>query len=144
MKLMDAIQMADSLKPNAFTVEQKLRWLNELEGKIQTQIHGIAPDQAVPPDPEEKPEEAAAPAGTDQARTLIRYTLPDDEQTELLVPAPYDGVYWERLCAMIDYANGEYDKYAASQVIANGAYRDYAKWYIRTHPGQGSKWRWNE
>ena len=120
MKLMDAIQMADSLKPNAFTVEQKLRWLNEVEGKLQRLIHGCQPEE------------------------LVQYALPEDEAAELLAPAPYDGVYWEHLCAMIDYANGEYDKYAASQVIANGAYRDYAKWYIRTHPGQGSKWRWKE
>ena len=108
MTVLQAILFADSLKPNAFTAEQKLVWLNELEGRIQSLIHN------------RKPEE------------LVKYTLPDDEETAMIVTAPYDTVYWKWLCAMIDYANGEYDKYINAQMAANHAYQDYAKWVIRT------------
>lgn len=138
---MDAIRMADSLKPNAFTLEQKLMWVNELEGKIQTLIHGIDPSQTASSEPEED-EEAVVPADMDEAKAFVQYALPDDEETALIALPPYDGLYWKHLCAMIDYANGEYDKYAASQAVANKAYQDYAKWYIRTHPYQRSEWRW--
>lgn len=144
MRLMDAIQTADSLKPNAFVLEQKLVWLNELEGKIQTLIHGIkpvTPTPSTPPEDESEAEQTPSPASADEEQTLIQYALPEDEETQLLAPAPYDGLYWKHLCAMIDYANGEYDKYAASQKVANAAYMDYAKWYIRTHPYQPSEWR---
>ena len=142
MNVIDAIHMADSLKPNAFTLEQKLIWINELEGNIQTLIHGVDPSLAAPTEPEDGMEEAAVPASAGEVRTLIQYALPDDDETILLAPAPYDGLYWKHLCAMIDYANGEYDKYAASQAVANAAYKDYAKWYIRVHPYQRSEWRW--
>ena len=39
MKLRESILFADSLKPNAFTEEQKLLWLNELEGRIQSRTY---------------------------------------------------------------------------------------------------------
>ena len=138
--------MADNLKPNAFALEQKLIWLNELEGKIQTLIHGIDPGPAAPPaseEDEEGMEEPVSPASADEVRAFVQYALPEDEETQLLAPAPYDGLYWKHLCAMIDYVNGEYDKYAASQAVANAAYKDYAKWYIRTYPYAPSEWRWD-
>ena len=108
MTILEAILFADSLKPNAFTHEQKLVWLNGLEGRLLNLVHCVPLDQLQP------------------------YLLPDDENTVLLVPAPYSDVYWKWLCAMIDYANGEYDKYAASQLVANSAYLEYAKWVQRT------------
>ena len=64
MKLLESILFADSLKPNAFTEEQKLLWLNELEGRIQSLIHGF------------------------DSKKIIQYTLPEDEERELLVPSP--------------------------------------------------------
>ena len=39
MKVMEEIIFADSLRPNAFTAEQKLVWLNELEGRIQSRTY---------------------------------------------------------------------------------------------------------
>lgn len=130
MKLLDAIGMADRLKPNAFSLEEKLAWINELEGNLLTLVHGKAKKKKA--QTEMKPQEGRG----------LNYTLPDDGERELLVPAPWDSLYWKWLCAMIDYANGEYDKYAASQIVANAAYADYAKWYVRTHPYQKSAWRW--
>ena len=115
MKVMEAIIFADSLKPNAFEVEQKIVWLNELEGRIQSLVHGVAPDE------------------------IVTYVLPDDEGRNLIAPSPYDSVYWKWMCAMIDYANGEYDKYVNTHLAANSAWQDYAKWVIRTGYTPGEK-----
>lgn len=119
MKLRELFDFVDGVKPNAFEDDAKLRWINELEGKIQSLIYHTPTEE------------------------IIAYKLPVNENKELLVPAPYDKVYWMWLCAMIDFANGEYDKYQNAMVMANDAYSEYAKWYMRnfhedyTAPGGG-------
>ena len=107
MKVLDAILMADKLRDNAIDREQKLVWLNELELKIQSRILRTAPDD------------------------MIEYDLNNDEATEMLVPRPFDKVYYLWLCAMIDYGNAEFDKYQNDMAMANAAYDDYAKWFMR-------------
>ncbi len=107
MKLRELFDFVDGVKPNAFEDDAKLRWLNELEGKIQSLIYHTETDK------------------------IVAHALPVDEMRQLLVPAPYDKVYWMWLCAMIDFANGEYDKYQNAMVMANDAYSEYAKWYMR-------------
>lgn len=107
MKVLDAILMADRLRDNAIDREQKLIWLNELEMKIQSRILRTAPDD------------------------MLVYELEADESTEMLVPRPFDKVYYLWLCAMIDYGNAEFDKYQNDMAMANAAYDDYAKWFMR-------------
>lgn len=105
MKLNDAIRIADELRDNAISEAQKLIWINELEMKIQSLILHTAPDD------------------------MIIYEQVDD--TELLVPRPFDKVYYLWLAAMIDYGNAEYDKYQNDKAMADAAYSDYAKWFMR-------------
>ena len=107
MKLNDAIRMADALRDNAIAEEQKVIWINELEMKIQSLILRTAPDD------------------------MEVYALPEDGETELLVPRPFDKVYYLWLAAMIDYGNAEYDKYQNDKAMADAAYSDYAKWFMR-------------
>ena len=107
MTIHEVMQFADGVKPNAFEDAQKLRWLNELEGKIQTLVLHRA------------------------QKDVVEYALPRDASVELLVPKPFDKVYWMYLCAMVDFANGEYSKYQNSMEMANDAYAEYAKWYMR-------------
>lgn len=113
MTVLEAVAFADGVKPNAFTQEQKVRWLSELEGKLEREILHRA------------------------AGALEPYPLPGEGDRELLAPFPYDKVYWMWLCAMVDFANGEYDKYANSMAMANDAYEGYATWYRRGHPPEG-------
>ena len=40
-----AITYLDSVKPNAFSQSVKLTWLNEIEGKIATEIHLTDPPE---------------------------------------------------------------------------------------------------
>lgn len=106
-KLGDVLSYVDEIRPNAYTDEQKLKWLNELEGTIQQLVL------------QRKAEET------------VLYQLPRDRITELLAPFPHDKMYWMYLCAMIDFANGEYSKYQNSMAMFNDAYGEYEKWHMR-------------
>lgn len=63
-----------------------------------------------------------------------------DAETELLVPAPYDGMYIHYLCAKIDQMLQEYDSANTEMIVFQGLYNEFAKWYRRTHlPRRGAK-----
>lgn len=107
MTVIGAIRMADGLKNNDFSMETKLAWVNEIEGKVRMEIQH---------------EESFTPL-----------VLPDDEDKMLAAPLPYDKLYRYYLCAMIDYANGEYDKYQNSMAMFNESWGDYWRYWIRTN-----------
>lgn len=107
MKLKEAIDRIDDIKPNAFDNETKTGWLNEIEGKIQTEIYHVKPDE------------------------VIAYDFEADQFKRLLVDAPHDKLYPLYLAVMIDFANGEYDKHQNSLAMCNAAWDEYAKWYMR-------------
>lgn len=111
MKLMEAITQADSLFPNPYSMEQKIRWLSELDGKIKSEIMERHEEGGTVP---------FAPYGTE--------TEPD---TELLAKFPYDGLYIRYLEMQIDYAQGETDRYNNSAAAFEDAYFEYAKNYNR-------------
>lgn len=107
MKLQAVLDMVGKIKPgNPYDTATKIQWLNELEGDIQSRLLNTAPQE------------------------IIQYTEEDLEET-LLIPVPYDKVYWMWVCAMIDFANGEYDKYQNTMQMVNDAYDKYAKWFHR-------------
>ena len=85
-----------------------LQFLNEVEGKVQTEVLMIAPDDTV------------------------RYGA-DDLTSEMIVTAPHDKLYYVYLMAMIDFVNGEYDRYTNSMNLANSHITEWAAWYNRTH-----------
>ena len=47
MTLREAIARADGVNPNAIDEAQKAAWLSECEGTVQTEVLGVAPDEAV-------------------------------------------------------------------------------------------------
>ena len=85
-----------------------LQFLNEVEGKVKTEVLMIAPDDTV------------------------RYGA-DDLTSEMIVTAPHDKLYYVYLMAMIDFVNGEYDRYTNSMNLANAHITEWAAWYNRTH-----------
>lgn len=105
MRIGEALQFVDSVKPNAYTEEQKLRWLNDCEGMVQTQVLLFAPVE------------------------IACYSLPGDRDTELLVEKPYDKLYLSYLYAMIDFANGEYNKYQNSMQMFNAEFSEFMRWF---------------
>ena len=113
MNIIEAINRIDSLKPNNYTQEEKIRWLSNLDGIIKREIIDT--------------HEGA------EAVTFEGYNEEIELDTVLLVPAPYDDIYVKWLEAQIDYANGEYGKYNNSISMYNAAYDAFSKYYNRTH-----------
>lgn len=115
MTIGKVIRLADALKPNAIDTELKYQFISEVEGLVQTEVMMLSSEDIVTYDPER-----------------------DGENTELLVKPPHDKLYIAYLSAMIDYANGEYDRYANTIEQFNAYYREYHRWYFsRFHPADG-------
>ncbi len=65
-----------------------------------------------------------------------------DDQT-LLVPPPFDALYPHLLCAQMDAALGETDRYAGEQAQYNALYAELAVWLRQNYPPRSrAQWRW--
>lgn len=118
MKVRQAIELARELKQ----IDQvnypdilMLQFLNECEGKLQTEFLHIADVDCQ------------------------RYTE-DDMEMDLIVGPPHDKLYYAYLCAMIDFTNGEYAKYNNSIIVANAFMAEWAAWFNRTHERDGRQY----
>ena len=113
MTVEKVLRLADEIKPNTLSQELKLHYISEVEGLVQSDVMLIAsPDIIVYGD--------------------------DDLSAELLVKPPHDNLYIEYLTAMIDFANGEYNKYANTIARFNTDLAAYTAWYAsRFHPING-------
>ena len=113
MKIIEAINKIDTLKPNNYTHSDKIKWLSNLDGIIKAEI-----------------------IDTHEGGSSIEFNGYTDEtllETELLVPAPYDDIYVKWLESQIDYTNAEYGKYNNSSTAYNTAYSAFERYYNRTH-----------
>jgi hypothetical protein len=106
-----AIEQVDSLKPNPYSDEVKLGWINDLEGMVKRLVI--------------------------QDKDFTPYVYPDDMDNELLIPAPFDNAYGLYIEAMIDYYNKEYGNYNNSVAMFDGVFKEYKKAYIREHAVKG-------
>ncbi len=112
MRIRDAIDRADAVKPNTYGINEKVRWLSYLDGIILTETT----------DSHEDTEE----------RKLTEYDS-DHLDTELAAPYPYDELYVTYLKMKIDEENGETERYNNSATIFNSLYANYVKAYHRDH-----------
>lgn len=118
MTIIEAINKIDSLKPNAYTQTDKIRWLSRLDGMVKEEIidtHEGAVDT-----------------------TFKGYNDDTPLETELLIPYPHDEAYPLWLEAQIDYANNEYGRYNNSISMFNATYSAFARWYNRNHMPLGT------
>lgn len=106
-----AIEKAVMIKPCDFDSRLLTQWVSECEGLIQTEVLDVAPVNCV------------------------IYQWDRDADTELLVGAPHDKLYYIYLCALIDFAQGEYDRYQATMTLFNAHLAEYARWCQR-HGGK--------
>ena len=113
MTIAEAIAKVDSLKPNTYTPEDKVEWLSNLDARVKSQI--IDAHERCDP------------------FQFYGYDIDLDMETELLVPAPYDEMYLRWLEAMIDYHNGEDERYNNAITLFNNAFDGYKKCYTRNH-----------
>ncbi len=109
--LKSVIEYVDEIKPNAFSNEAKTQWVNECEGLVQTEVLLLADTE------------------------LISYSYYTDKDKELLVKHPHVKIYWAYLTAMIDFANGEYNKYQNTMQMFNAFFSEYMRWFaLWYHP----------
>ena len=114
MKIQEALDMADQLKPNAMTRDMKIRYLEILDGMI---FHEIVMKH-------EHEEGIECP----------KYDVDTDPGTELLIPDPYaEDMYIHWLLSKIDLQNQEMEKYNNDRVIFENAYETMSDWYTRNH-----------
>jgi hypothetical protein len=113
MTIAEAIDLIDSRKPNHFAADDKIRWLNSLDGYVKNEIIN-------------------AHEGYEDI-TFTGYDSETDATTELLIPSPYDEVYLFCLEKEIDYAMGEIAKYNNSSTAYNVALMNYRNYYRRTN-----------
>ena len=113
MTIIGAINHIDTVKPNVYSQEEKIKWISLLDGMIKAEI-------------------------IDTHEGAERVVFKEyDENTPLtqalLVPHPYDDIYIKWLEAQIDYANCEYKRYNNSITLYNTAYLAFEKYYNRIH-----------
>lgn len=120
MKIIEAINTIDALKPNGYTQAEKLRWLSTLDGMLQTELFAVH-------------------EGADEA-AFSGYDEDTPPETELLAQEPYGReLYLRYLEAQIDYYNGETARYNNSMTMYQAAYTAFARWYNRTHLPRSQK-----
>lgn len=120
MKIIEAINRADQLKPNTYTQEEKVRWLSNLDTLIFNTVISNHEDAEI--------EEFS---GYDENT--------DIEGTELLAPSPYDEMYIHWINSKIDLHNGEYTKYNNDVSVYNDYMSSFKNWYNRRHKPKGEK-----
>lgn len=109
MTVDELFRYIDDIKPNAFDERAKLVWLNELEAMIQQEVFLIE---------------------TPELYISISETL---KLTE-----PHDSVYRYYMQAMVDFHNGEYDKYNATYEMFNAKWKNMEMWHSTHYPTVGS------
>lgn len=113
MTIAEAISRVDAIKPNRFRQEQKLEWLENIEGQVYREI--VLPN--------ENPEGIA----------FSGFASNVDPGTQLIAPKPYDEVYILYLQCQIDRGNMEEKKYNNSMLMFNAAYMQLKNYWQRTH-----------
>ena len=114
MTLRECIDKVDGLKPNQYSVEEKVKWLASLESNIYTDIilsHEFK---------------------RDDQRSYEPYTT-EDMDVEMIAKFPYDEVYVAYLKMKIDEENQETARYNNSASLFNAHLDNFAKYINKTH-----------
>lgn len=116
MTVKEILDLVDETKPNAYSEGVKINWLNTLDGRVFIEViklREVKEDKII--------------------TEFVPYKEGIDEDKQLLITEPFTDVYVYYMGAMIDYTNGETDRYINSMVMFNSIYDDFAAWYRRSH-----------
>lgn len=102
MTALEAIAELDSLLPNSYTQEQKLRWLDRLDAFLQVSVLDRYPGRT------------GDFAGGDVDRGL-------------LMPEPFSEAYVHWLESKVHYCNQEIDRYNEAMGMFRGLLEDYQR-----------------
>lgn len=113
MKIIDLLEYVDELQENVFSIKTKIRWINQLEAEVQTEILLMAADG------------------------ITQYTT-DDMDAELIAPPPHDQIYQEYLFWQIALAQGEAERANNASALFNRVLQEYKRFVAMTvNPGLG-------
>ena len=127
MTVGQALERAEVLRPGSrITAAARQQWLREADGMLRERFFKNSRTDAY-----------------DAVGADLAWADGLQDEDVLLAPAPFDALYPHYLCAMIDAALGETDRYAGEQAQYNGILAELAAWLRRSYPPRrGSQWRW--
>lgn len=114
MNIKECIDMVDNVKPNQYSIEDKVRWLSFLDRIIINTV--IKTHEGYNNEYEE----------------FDGYSS-DKLSTKLIVESPYDELYVAYLKMKIDEENGETARYNNSSTMFNSYLTEYRKHYNKYH-----------
>ena len=114
MTIKECIDIVDNLKPNQYTITDKVSWLSFIEEIIINDV-------------------LKTHEGYDGRYDDFTGYTDDKISVMLIVPSPYDRLYTEYLKMMIDKENGETTRYNNSAASFNTYMSEYKKHYNKTH-----------
>lgn len=106
------ISIVDDERPNQYGKDQKTQWLSEIEGTIIDDILNQAEGNDI---------------------KFENYKYDRDAEKELQIPERFLDIYRYYLFSMIDFQNGESDRYNNDVAMYSAAMDSYAAYYRRTH-----------
>lgn len=114
MTLKDCIDIVDNLKPNQYTIKEKVMWLSFIEEIIINEV-------------------LKTHEGYDSKYDNFEGYSEDKLSVPLIVPSPYDRLYTAYLKMKIDGENGETARYNNSAALYNTYMLEFRKHYNKTH-----------
>lgn len=114
MTIKDCIDMVDNLKPNQYTILDKVQWLSFIEGVIINDV-------------------LKTHEGYDGKYDDFSGYSEDKLSVPLIVQSPYDRLYTAYLKMKIDEENGETARYNNSAAMFNSYMDEFKKYYNKTH-----------
>ena len=112
MRVQDAIEKADRLRPNRFSDMEKIEWLSILDGQVYDEV-----------------------ISRYEENVDVVFDGYDEEHMneDLLIPDTYAKVYVDYLMAQIDFYNRDMGMYNNQIAVFSNGYQDFKNWYIRNH-----------
>ena len=114
MTLKECIDIVDNIRPNQYTIKDKVMWLSFIEEIIINDV-------------------LKTHEGYDGRNDMFNGYDENKLSTPLIVPSPYDRLYTEFLKMKIDESNGETARYNNSALLYNTYMSEYRKHYNKTH-----------
>lgn len=132
-----AIEIVDRVKPNAYSEEDKFRWINDLDGMVKRMVFKWDEAYLKSIETQYENKQITEKAYEEFMNKAKEYSYPEDMDKELLIPAPFENVYPLYIESQIDYHNREYAHYNNSAAMFDSLYTEYKKAYIRENRPRG-------
>ena len=118
MKIIEVIENADRLYPNSYTMQEKIKWCDELGAMLK--------------------EEYAKSYSQEGQEKYVEISDPTADET--VITPPYDAMYIDYILAKCCYYQRDYDSYNRHIISFNSKLEDFARWFIeRNMPVRDTK-----